>query len=88
MVSLLLRLGKRLPLCFRCIRARARSDNGLLATSEAAGHQAARTCGYVDFMSMVMGSAYALTDSEDSGGGHASGIRASRYAKTPSGRSR
>jgi UDP-N-acetylglucosamine 2-epimerase (non-hydrolysing) len=66
MVSLLLRLGKRLPVVFPAHpRTRARLEaGGLLATLEGGeGIRLLEPAGYVDFMSLVMGSAYALTDS-------------------------
>ena len=66
MVSLLLRLAKRLPIVFPAHpRTRARLDaSGLLATLEGGeGIRLLEPAGYVDFMSLVMGSAYALTDS-------------------------
>ena len=66
MVSLLLRLAKRLPIVFPAHpRTRARLDaSGLLATLEGGeGIRLLEPAGYVDFMSLVMHSAYALTDS-------------------------
>jgi UDP-N-acetylglucosamine 2-epimerase (non-hydrolysing) len=66
MVGLLLRLSKRLPIVFPLHpRTRARLEaTGLLGRLE--GHAGIRMLdptGYVDFMSLVIGSAYALTDS-------------------------
>jgi len=66
MVSLLLRLAKRLPIVFPAHpRTRARlGAGGLLATLEGGeGIRLLEPAGYVDFMSLVMHSAYALTDS-------------------------
>ena len=66
MVGLLLRLGKRLPIVFPVHpRTRARLDaGGLLATlRDGEGIRLLEPAGYVDFMSLVMASAYALTDS-------------------------
>lgn len=66
LVSLLMRLGRRLPIVFPAHpRTRARLDaGGLLAMLEGGeGVRLLEPAGYVDFMSLVMGSAYALTDS-------------------------
>lgn len=66
MVGLLLKLGQRLPLVFPMHpRTRVRLEAGdlLVALEGGEGIRLLEPVGYVDFMNLVKGSAYALTDS-------------------------